>query len=258
MARLPIADTWDDTRRFIAREQALLLPIGLATFGVGALLLELVVPQATNPSEVKAGAWVLWLLPIMLLLLTGNLALSRIAQRPGSSVEENFVVAFRLLPRAVVTMIAFSFAVGLIGAVVGMIAGGLALLFGLGAANASALVTATLLTLGFWSSVRLALMWPVLADRNSRPIETIALSLSATRGYAMGLGGLFFLSGIIYLVSAVVLHLAGGSVMMIIARLVGEPTLGRFLESILTAGFNALFMTAWTVFLARLYVRLAR
>ena len=101
MAEFSMIQLWDDTRRFVVRELALLLPLGFATFGLATLIVSLVAPQHRDAAATSFEPWMLWMIPAAGLMLIGYLATSRIVLQPGISVAEAIDGAVRLLPRAI-------------------------------------------------------------------------------------------------------------------------------------------------------------
>jgi hypothetical protein len=61
----------------------------------------------------------------------------------------------------------------------------------------------------------------------------------------------------LYVLIVAVLEAAVGSVLIILARMAGAPTLAPTLISVLIAAFNAVYMSFWTVLLAQIYARLS-
>lgn len=258
MADLSIDEVWDDTRRFFLREKALLLPIGFATFGLAALLGGLVVPAPQAPQgQLPAGPWMLALPPILLLVLTGYLALSRIALRSRMSVAEAIRDAFRLLPRAVVLVLAIGLIFLALSLVAGLLAGVVSMVSRMSEAGMFGLALLIFLPPAVMVSIRFALLWPTLADQEGTIRATFVRGVTLTQGHALKIGGLLLAYFLFYLLMVAVLESAIGSVLIILARLIGAPSLGLVLVAVLIAAFNAVYMTFWTVFLARLYARLA-
>ena len=257
MARLPIIELWDDARCFVARELPLLLPLAFATFGLGTLIAGYFAP-ASQPQVVTApGAWMLAMLPAGLLMLIGYLAISHIALRSHASIGEGLHAAIRLLPRAIALMLLIIAAMTLATMVIGLVTGLLAVTLGLGQHGGVMLMLVAMLPPLLWISIRLAVLWPALADREGPVGDTLRMATAMTRGRAAPIAGLMLASGVIYLVLAVVIELAGGSVLMLVARLLSMPGLGQLLLSILVAGFNAIYLLFWSVVLTRLYRALA-
>jgi hypothetical protein len=257
MGALSIDEVWDDTRRFFVRERALLLPLGFATFGVAALIGGFIIPAPKAPgAQPEAGMWMLALAPVMLLVLTGYLAVSRIALRSRISVGEALGDAVRLLPRAIGLVVAIALVFVGLSLVVGLVAGIIAAASGIGAQGMLMLGMAMIVPPVLVVSIRLALLWPVLADREQPMRETFVSAVMLTRGNALKIAGLLIAYFMLYLLIVAVLESAIGSLLIMVARSIGAPALAPTLINVLIAAFNAVYMSFWTVLLARLYARL--
>jgi hypothetical protein len=258
MAGLSIDEVWDDARHFFMRERGLLLPLGFATFGLAALIGGIAIPAPDKPGEpLPPGSWMFVLVPILLLVLLGYLAVSRMALRPQISVAEALRDALRLLPRAAGMLLSIGIVFVALSLIAGLVAGILAMLAKLGPGGMLSLAVAIILPPAFIISVRLALLWPVLADRELPMRETFVVSIGLARGHALKIAGLLIAYFMLYVLMVGVLESAVGSLFIILAREAGVPSLAPILVTILTAAFNAVYMAFWTVFLARLYARLA-
>lgn len=258
MDKLSMTEVWDDSRRFLRNEQALLWPIGLAGFGLSALILAMVVPVQSQTGHVSPGPWMLGLIPAMLLVLTGYLAMSRIALQSRITVAEALSGALRLLPRALGIVLIVMLVISLFALLAGLISAGLITAARTDPRLGATIITCIMLPFMIWASARLALLWAVLADRETPIGETFKISIALTRGHDGKFIGLLLLNILVYVVLTGVLELAGGSILLLLTRVLGVPGLGPLLVAILMAAFNAAYMTVWAVFLARLYNRLAR
>jgi MFS family permease len=258
MAGLSIDEVWDDARRFFVRERGLLLPLGFATFGLAALIGGLAIPAPSKPGEqLPPGPWMLALLPILALVLIGYLAVSRMALRSRISVAEALRDSLRLLPRAAGLLLSVGLVFIALSLLAGLVAGILATVAKLGPEGMLMLAVAIILPPAFIISIRLALIWPVLADRERPMRETFATAIAFTRGHAIRIAGLLIAYFMLYVLIVGVLESAVGSLFILLARILGMPGLAPILIAILMAAFNAVYMAFWTVFLARLYARLA-
>lgn len=258
MADLSIDEVWDDARRFFIRERALVLPLGFATFGLAALLAGLVVPSPQPPAnEVPAGPWIFALLPILLLVLTGYLTLSRIALRSRLSVAEAIRDAIRLLPRGIFLLLALGAAFLAVSLIAGMFAGLLSAVSGIGQGAMLLLALAIFVPPALTISIRCALIWPTLADCEGGVADTFRRGIALTQGHAIKIAGLLLAYFLFYLLLIAVIESVAGSVLILVTRMLHVPSLGPLLLAILVAAFNALYMSFWTIFLARLYARLA-
>lgn len=258
MPRLSMSEIWDETRTFLAREKALVLPLGFATFGVALLLLGLTAPQGgAGATRMPAGPWMLWLVPGFLLMTIGYLAISAIVLLPNISVREALGIAMARLPSAILLTGLLVGAMLLLLTIAAMIMGVLGA--GLGWAMGQAVVASLAIALipMFWLSIRLVVLWPLLVDRGPRPLDAIGRSFALTAGYAARIGALILLAAMVYMLGTGVAQIAGGSVFLLIGRVLGSPGLGHTLTAILVAAVGGLLATVWSLFVALLYRRLA-
>lgn len=257
MPMLSMSDIWDETKAFLAREKALVLPLGLATFGIALLLLGLAAPQGARGAQVPAGLWMLWLIPGFLLVTIGYLATSAIVLLPNISVREALQRAFARLPAAVMLTGLLVAAMVLLLTVAAMIVGVLGAMLGWTMERAAVASLAIALIPIFWASIRLVVLWPLLVARGPRPLDAIGQSFELTAGHAARIGGVLVLAALAYMFGTGVAQLAGGTVFLLIARMLGSPQLGDLLTAILVAGVGGLLATMWSVFVALLYRRLS-
>jgi len=190
MAGVSIDEVWDDARGFFVRERALVLPIGFATFGLAALLGGLVVPAPEPPArEIPPGPWVFALVPILLLILTGYLSLSRIALRPRISVAEGLRDALRLLPRGIGLLLAMGLVMVSLSLIAGIFVGLLSVVAGIAQQAMLLLALAVFAPPAVVVSIRFALLWPTLADQEGTIRETFICGVAITRGHAVKILG---------------------------------------------------------------------
>lgn len=256
MAAPSIAEIWEESRQFLVRESGLVLPVGFASFGSATLLIALVAPPRDPAAGLALAPWMWWFVPAMLLAVIGSLTLSAMALGTRMSVEEGFRQAFRLLPRAIGLLLCVGVIFVGLAMVAGLLAGLLALLSGIGAQPTAMLATLAMLPLGVWFSARLMVIWPATVCANGGVPETLRHAFAVTQGHVALLIGLILVNLLLFMLLATVIEITGGSLLLLLARLVGMPQLGSLLVSILVAAFNAAYATAWAVFIARLYARL--
>lgn len=257
MARLSISDVWDDTRAFVAREHALLLPVALASFGAASLILALAVP-APPPGQAMAepGAWALWLIPALLLVLVGNLAICVLALRGGVSVGEALAIAIRRLPAAAGAML-------LLGLLVG--AAALAtLLFCtllLGAMGQSwdaiaALSTLPMLAPALWLTARMMPAVPMLVAEPVGAVAALRRAFAMTRGHGLKLVAVTLIYGAFYLLVTSLVQVVGGSLLLLLGRALGAPAAGALAAAVLVAAAGTVLAGGWSAFGAYVYRRL--
>jgi len=253
MAGLSLTAVWDDTLAFIRRESALLLPLAFATFGLGTLAFAFIVPDHPPGTRVEPGPWLIWGLPALLLMMIGNIAVSRIALRSGVSVADVLRDAIRLMPRAI--GIGLLMAAGITATL--LVVGVIAMLLKFDQRSSTILLATAMVPIFAWIGIRLAVLWPTLADRELSVVDTLKQTLALTRGNALRIAGLIFINFALYIFLSAVIELAGGSVLIILARLIQAPDLAPVLVAILMAAFSSIYAAFWSIFLARLYVQLS-
>ena len=99
MAKLSISRAWDETREVLGRDGRLLSTVAIALLALPSTVQNLVTP-ATKPGELPhAGPWMIILLITVLIGVTGQLAIARLALGSQTSVGEAISHgAKRLLP----------------------------------------------------------------------------------------------------------------------------------------------------------------
>jgi hypothetical protein len=255
MAGISIGRVWDEAWAFLRAESALLVPVALATIGAAMLLLTQVIPDPVN-NRLPQGAWLLWLLPVYALMLTGVIAMSALVLRPGLSVAESFRLVVRRLPIAAavaVLLVGLSMAASVPVAVASLIdvqrsgaPGGL-----------TALANGAMLAVTVWLWIRLLPLWAIVAEGRATPMAVFRDCFALTRGVAAPLLGLTMAAFAGAMVVGAALLFAGGAALMIVGRAIGGVELGSLLVSILLAGLTAVATMIWTVLIAVLYRQLA-
>jgi hypothetical protein len=255
MARISIGRMWDDSWAFLRAEFALLLPVALATIGAAMLLLTLVIPEPVN-DQLPRGPWLLWLLPVYALMLTGVLAISGLALRPGLSVGDGLRLGVRRLPTAAMIVLLLAAV-----SVVASVPVALATLIDVqrtGAPGAlTAIANSAMLVAMLWLWIRLLPTWALVADGDRTAMATLRTCFAMTRGQAGRLLALAVLAVAAAAVVGAAILFAGGAVLMVLGRAVGGPEIGALLVSILLAVLVAIGTTMWTVIVAFLYRQLS-
>jgi hypothetical protein len=84
---------------FVRKENAIVIPVSMATVGIGAVLLSLAMPETLAPGGAPVASVALLLLfPAMLAVVLGHLSLSVLALSPGTSVADALRRAVLRLP----------------------------------------------------------------------------------------------------------------------------------------------------------------
>jgi len=267
MATLSISTAWNETTEFVKREGQLLFPLSFMLLALPVALMEALMPAAPTPNEApEPGLWML-LVPIVLIAsIIGNLAISRLALRPGTSVGEAISHGARRLPVMLAVAILLAIAGGLLFVVfatlVVMIVPGAAASATAGVTNA-ALGTAVLILMVLiapvmlFFSARLALMTPAAAAEAGGPFAVMGRSWALTRGHTGKLMAFVFLLGITYMIVSFVIQTIAG---LAILALAGPPTPGSFSALLITlvmAGVNTIATPYLASLIARVYAQLS-
>lgn len=255
MARVTMSDVWDETRAFVASEATLLVPLALATLGLASVLFAVARPDAPAGS-VPPGPWLLVLVPVLLLVLFGNLALSLLVLVPRSSVAEACRGALARLWRLVLATLLVTGGLMLLSIPLVLVSA-LAIAVGLGALG-QAVVAALLMGAAFWIGVRLLPLVPLIAIGDPRAAAAAAVreAFALTRGHAGVLAVMLLLYAIVSVVVLLASQLSLGALLLLIARATGSATLGATLLALLSALVTSIVQGAWTVFVAVLARRL--
>jgi hypothetical protein len=254
MAQISIGRVWDEAWGFVRAEAALLVPVSLATIGAAMLLLTQVIPDPVN-DRLPQGPWLLWLLPVYALMLTGIIAISALVLRPGISVSESFRLALRRLPIAA-AMVVLLIALSVVASVPVALASLIDVQRGGAPGGLTALANGAMLAVTVWLWVRLLPMWAVVADKRATPLAVFRDSFAVTRGVAGRLLGLTLIALAAATVVGAALLFAGGAVLMIVGRAIGGTELASLLVALLMAILAAAATALWTVLVAVLYRQL--
>jgi hypothetical protein len=251
---------WDESAALIRRESHLLVPVALATVGIGAVISGLTQPE-TPAAGISAMGIVGFVIGNIFSLL-GNLALMALALMPGVSVGESLRLAVARLPKMLSIVVIFFFAV-----VVLMIP--ITLILKLSGAQISAnmspeeipgvailvalIVGAALL----YASARLLTLSAVIIDRNPPAIEAIKSSFASTDGIVMKIVGVMLLFFVVTFVVGRAVSSLSGILFGMLGKAVGAPLLGTGLTVLATGLVSALLSIVSTVFAAMLYRKLS-
>lgn len=254
MLRVSYGAVWDQARAFVASELSLLAPVALACFAVPTLLLSIVTPEPTTlDAAIPEGSWMLWLLPVMLLNIFGSMTLAGMALVPAISVGEAMRRAFSRTPIALGVIGLLMIVLLGLSMIVGLLAGVISAVAGWGQSGLRSLIVALLFLGSLIIAVRTIVLWPAVVDRRGGPVEAVRHSLRLTAGRARHLLGLLVLACGITLLLSVTAKFAGGSVLLLFGRLVGNEALGLGLADALNAVVLSLWLMMVVVYTAFLY-----
>lgn len=257
MARASMSETWDETSRFVRAEGGLLFPLAAATIGLAIALLGLLVPPL-QPGSAPPGTTLLALVPMIGLMLLGQLAISIAALVAGASVGEMLAGAFRRLPVALLANMLVGLAIAAALVVAMLVVALIGLVMGASRAMLANLGVLIALPAVLWVAVRTLPLLPAIAvmPPTFNPLPPLKEAFRLTRGHAGRIAVMWVLFSLAYSIVTVALQLALGSVFRIVAGAIGSPALGSALTALAVALASAVMLMIWTVFVARLYRRL--
>jgi hypothetical protein len=253
MAKLSISKAWDETKAILARDGRLFVAVALALFVLPGVLLNVTAPQAPPGELPPAGPWIAVAVVALLLSVTGQLAVIRLAMGPHLTVGEAIKHgAWRALPYLGAL---------LLWAVPCIIVGGL-LVNQMGVnperpSPAASLGFLILVVAAMFLAVRLMLSSPVASAEPVGPIAILTRSWALTGGNWWRLFAFLFLFGL----GALALLFAVAAVVGVIAKLalggIGPMTLGGLFVAVVGQLLNAAMWVVFFVMLARIYLQLA-
>lgn len=254
MAGLSITAAWNETAAFMAREARLVLPVGFMLIALPGAIVQAATPAAPPGELPEPGLWLALVPFAFIATLIGNLAISVLALRPGTSVGEAIQRGVqRFLPVFGAAMLA---GLGLMLALVPvvLVAGAAAVAGGQALAVVPVLMIIPLLIF-FW--IRLLMLNPVGAAEAGGPVAILKRSWALTAGRFWQLLGFLVLLLIVALVASGAVAAVGGT---LITVTLGPPlpdTLSFYLLLILSALVQAVLASIFGVMIARIYAQLA-
>ena len=250
---------WDESAALIRRESHLMVPVALATVGIGSVISGLTQPE--TPAGLNMIA-VFGFLAGFTLEIIGNLAIMALALMPGMSVGESLNLAMARLLKTLIIIVSLMIAGFAMMIPVGIILkfSGSPISANMTAEELPAAVVLCALVVGMvvlYISARLLTLFAVVVDRNPPAIEAIKLSFASTRGIVAKIVGVVLLFFIVTLVVSGAVASISGIVFGMIGKAVGVPLLGKGLTVLATGMVSALLSIVSTVFAAMLYRKLS-
>jgi hypothetical protein len=261
MTGFSLNTVWEETIAFLRREGNLLVPVALALFGPGQIMFKYGTAGllSMRGAHAAAGPSTLLIIPAALLILFGNVVISRMVLVPNISVAEALSSGGRQLPRTVGASLLLMAAVmgAALAIIVALTVGSMT--FNVDPRNPalSAQISSIVLIPAMLVMIRMMLLVPVAA------IEQIGVVSVLRRSWALGAGNflrflgvfalLMFLSFVIGLIEQFVV----GSVFMLLKQLISDGELLAILQTLINAALEALLSLGVAVYLALVYRKLA-
>lgn len=251
---------WDESAALIRRESHLLVPVALATVGIGS-----VISGLTQPETPAAGLGAIGAIGFVIgniLGLIGSLAMIALTLMPGMSVGESLRLGMARLPKTL--GIAGLFLIALVALIIPIVImfkiSGVAISATMTAEELPAVAILSVLIIGavlLYVSARLVTLSAAVVDRNPPIIEAIKSSFAATRGIAAKVVAVVLLFLVVTLVVSGAVASISGILFGMVGKAVGVPLLGKGLSVLVTGMVSALLSIVSTVFGAMLYRKLS-
>lgn len=247
--KLSIGKAWDETRAIVARDGNPLIAIALALLVLPGAIVETVAPSALRTTDTP-----LWVSTIglfaLLVSLTGQIAVSRIALGPSTTVRAAIATGFRRLPALFVALLVF--ALPFLAVLVVLLGGDPdPAKIPLGMSIAALVVMLAFL----YVLVRMLFLTPLAADRTESPVALLRSSWALTRGKA---GKLFVLVLLLALVALLLVGGLAGALSAAVILLLGpvEPgNVSALLVALIQQIIGATVSLFFAIVVARLYLQ---
>jgi len=251
MPKLSISQAWEETRAILARDGKLIGTVALALFVLPGIVLNVLLPSVRSNEMPQMGIWVAVLAIVLVVSLTGQLSVIRLALGPHITVGE----AIAHGARRVVSYIAAAFLWTFPILVIGVFLSRLAAPDSAHPSVPAALALLVLTGVGIFVAVRMILLSAVASAEGGGPIVLLRRSWELTSGNWWRLFGFV----IIFAIGAVALVFAAGSVLGVLAHLlfgsVSPLSVGGLLAIIVAQLISAALSVLLFVMVARLYAQ---
>jgi hypothetical protein len=256
MGSFSLGTTWEEMTAFIRREGALLLPIAMATFAVGTIIVKFALGgAASTPGMLPTSAsGLLLLVPALLIFVLGNLAISLVVLVPGISVGEALRRAAARMLTAVLAGIVVGFVATLAGMLL-MVPLGIVLMLA-GVTSQIGVAAALMGVLMVVISAPMLLAPPVIATEPVGPIDAVKRVVTLARH---NFGRLLATFAIVMLLSVMVNGIAGlvlASVVRLLALTLGNTELFQLFADLILAAIGAVISMGAGVYVALAYRRI--
>jgi hypothetical protein len=264
MTKLSLNQGWNETAAFVKREARLLFPIALLLVALPMTAVRLVTPVPGGPGELpEAGPWIIVLPLALVVAMVGNLAVTRLALRPGTSVAEALSSGLRRMPVLLAADLLICLAAGAASFLVIVL---FAILFGGGggsppstaeALRVASLSLIALLPLGLYVYLWISFAIPVAVAEQAGPLTIIRRSWHLIRSSVWTLMGFSLMVWLLIIVIWRALVPVIGSLLILVVGPQEPGSLTGILMLIVQALISMVTSVYTTVMVARLYAQLA-
>lgn len=257
---LPVSRIWDETLEFVQREVSLLLPVSMATMGLGQAVMYI----ASYLSQIRAYSEIASTVSFLGMILTfgGLMTVMFMALRPGSSVGEALRRGFGRLPGlGLLVLILMGVMILLLMPLAGaLVSSGvdfsnpekieLPLYAGLYLGMVGAFLV--------WVSLRAYAVFGLLVDTDMRAIDAARRSYDLTRGHLFVLLGIALTFLLVGFVVDSATQMVIGSIFAALGRLLAMPLLPVVMVALVGGMASAAISMVTTSFAAFLYRHLSQ
>lgn len=261
MTGFSLGVVWEETIAFLRREGNLLVPVALALIGPGQVMFKYGTTAllGVRGAHGAGGIPTLLIIPAALLILFGNVVITRMALVPAISVAEALSAGARRLPRTIGATLLLMVAVmaAALAIIVAATLGAMTFNVDPRTPALSAQIGTIVLIPATIVMIRMLLLVPVAA------MEEIGVIDVLRRTWVLGTGNflrflgvcalLMFLSFVVGLIEQFVV----GSVFMLLRQLTSDGELLAILQLLIDAALEALLSLGVAVYLALVYRKLA-
>ncbi len=255
---ISMSSVWDESVAMIRKERHLLVPLALATIGVGSAISGYAQPKIAASESVALATF--GFIVGTALSLIGNLAVMALALTPGLSVGDALHTAVARLPKflGIIAVFALAISILMIPLILVLAASGVNEKMAMSELPpAAALCAFASIAVIFYFGARLITLNAVVVDRNPPIIESIKSSFAITRALTAKIIGVT----ILYIIVAVVIGGATSSIFglafNLIGKAIGSPVFAPVMSALVNGMVSALLSIVSTIFVATLYRRLS-
>jgi hypothetical protein len=251
---------WEDAIAFIKRESALLIPLALATLLVGDVIGALVRPEGSGGQSSLLANFAI--LAAAIWSIVGQLSITALVLKPGSSVGEAIAAGIRRLGKvlAVALILGVALALAMLPVIAPLVSAGFDPAVPESVRNVptwAAVYTGFLAIVTAWFAARLTLVNPLLVDRNPGLVETIRTGFGLTRGIVAQIIVVLIIYIVVLVIMLNAVRFVAGSLFALLAGAVGSPFLGRVLTALMSGIVATALSMVAAVFVAMLYRRVS-
>jgi hypothetical protein len=261
MRGLSISLAWEQTKSCLAADGRLFATVAAALIALPIAVVDVIAPNGFTPDSFQSPELLALVVVVLILVLTGQLSIIRLAIGPSVSVGEAILHGARRLPFYFLATLLIGLGLLLLAILLGMvlIAAGVPMSQDQLAASPSFAIAALIFLVVYcflWVRI-LAISAPVASAEAAGPIAIISRSWELTAGHFWRLLGFLLLFFIGAAIALKAIQLVAALVATILLGPVDPFSGSALLVGLVDAVANGVVLTLLTVLLARIYVQLS-